>query len=158
MNKSVLFAVFAVVLVMLFSFAVSAQGSRKSVSSAEVTGTFKMSFTGKYKKLSNDLDILPLGNGKLKIAFDLVYPYTVGGEISVNMGALSGEATIKGDTAVFKSDEFGPCSITIKFVRPGTIKVTQEGSDSDCGFGHNVFASGTYKKVSSRRPKFIDVN
>jgi hypothetical protein len=158
MNKSALFTALVVLIVLLFLSNASAQRSRKSVSEAEVTGTFKMNFTGKYKKLSNDLDILALGNNKLRIAFELIYPYTVGREISVNMGSSNGEATIKGDTAVFKSNEFGPCTITIKFVRPGTVKVTQTGSDSDCGFGHNVFAGGTYKKVSSKRPKFIDVN
>jgi hypothetical protein len=44
--------------------------------------------------------------------------------------------------------------IEIKFHRPGFIKITQNGTDADCGFGHNVFASGNYKKVSSLKPKF----
>ena len=148
--------VFALVSMMLFSTFGYAQKSRASVSGTEVTGTFKMSFIGKkYKDFSNQLDILALGGGKLKIAFDLVYPYTMqNGEVSVNMGALSGEASIKGDTAIYASDEFGPCKITIKFVRPGEVKVSQEGSDGTCGFGHNVTSQGTYRKVSSKKPKF----
>ncbi len=152
--------VFALVCMMLFSPDAYAQKSRASVSGAEVTGTFKMSFIGKkYKDFSNQLDILALGGGKLKIAFDLLYPYTMqNGEVSVNMGALSGEASIKGDTAIYSSDEFGPCKITIKFVNPGEVKVTQSGSDSDCGFGHNVTSQGTYKKVSSKKPTFEEVN
>lgn len=148
--------VFALVSMMLFSGLGYAQKSRASVSGTEVTGTFKMSFIGKkYKDFSNQLDILALGGGKLKIAFDLVYPYTMqNGEVSVNMGGLSGEASIKGDTAIYASDEFGPCKITIKFVRPGEVKVSQEGSDGTCGFGHNVTSQGTYRKVSSKKPKF----
>ena len=148
--------VFALVSMMLFSTFGYAQKSRASVSGTEVTGTFKMSFIGKkYRDFSNQLDILALGGGKLKIAFDLVYPYTMqNGEVSVNMGALSGEASIKGDTAIYASDEFGPCKITIKFVRPGEVKVSQEGSDGTCGFGHNVTSQGTYRKVSSKKPKF----
>ena len=148
--------VFALVSMMLFSTFGYAQKSRASVSGTEVTGTFKMSFIGKkYKDFSNQLDILALGGGKLKIAFDLVYPYTMqNGEVSVNMGGLSGEASIKGDTAIYASDEFGPCKITIKFVRPGEVKVSQEGSDGTCGFGHNVTSQGTYRKVSSKKPKF----
>ena len=85
---------------------------------------------------------------------DLLYPYVVDRELSANIGELDGEATIEGDTAVYSSTEFGDCTITIKFVRPGTIKVTQSGADFDCGFGHNVTADGTYKKMSSKKPKF----
>jgi len=143
---------------MLFSAAAYAQKSRPSVSGAEVTGTFKMSFVGKrFKDMSNRLDILALGGGKLKIAFDLLYPYTLNNEngpLSANLGSISGEASIKGDIAIFESDEFGPCKITIKFVRPGEVRVTQNGTDADCGFGHNVTSQGTYRKVSGKKPKF----
>ena len=134
-----------------------AQGSRASVSGAEVTGTFRMNFKGKFSQQSNDIKIMALGRGKLRVAFDLVYPYTLpDGEISVNMGFIDAVAAITGDTAVLSTDEFGPCKITIKFVRPGNIKVTQDGTDSDCGFGHNVMAGGNYRKVSSKKPKFDD--
>lgn len=149
-------ALFALVSMMLFSASAYAQNSRASVSGAEVTGTFKMSFIGKkYKDFSNQLEIQALGGGKLKFAFDLVYPYTLkNGEVSVNMGGLSGEIDIKGDTAIYQSSEYGDCKITIKFVRPGEVKVTQDGSDGTCGFGHNVTSQGTYKKVNSKKPKF----
>lgn len=156
MRKQALSAVFAVVVLMFASSIAVAQKSRPSVSGTEVTGTFQMNFIGKkYKGLTNDLMIQALGGGKLRVAFDLIYPYTLqNGEISVNMGQIDGEATITGDTAVYQSSEFGPCKITIKFVRFGEVKVTQNGSDADCGFGHNVFAAGTYKKVSGKKPKF----
>lgn len=149
-------ALFALVSMMLFSASAYAQNSRASVSGTEVTGTFKMSFIGKkYKDFSNQLEIQALGGGKLKFAFDLVYPYTLkNGEVSVNMGGLSGEIDIKGDTAIYQSSEYGDCKITIKFVRPGEVKVTQDGSDGTCGFGHNVTSQGSYKKVSSKKPKF----
>jgi hypothetical protein len=75
------------------------------------------------------------------------------GEISSNVGEADGTATIEGDTAVYSNDEY-ECKITIKFVKPGVIKVTQADSDLGCGFGHNVTASGTYKKSSSAKPKF----
>lgn len=156
MRKLIFPMFFSVVFLMSFTAAADAQPARKSVSAAEVTGTFKMSFVGKkFKDLSNQLDILALGGGKLKIAFDLLYPYTLqGGEMSANLGGLSGEASIKGDTAIFESTEFGPCKITIKFVRPGKVMVTQDGTDANCGFGHNVTSQGTYRKVSSKKPKF----
>ena len=141
--------IFAVISVSL----VYAQPSRKSVSGAEVTGTFRRAFTGKFKGSSSDIKILALGKGKLKVAFDLIYPFIDGqGLPEANTGQADGEATIDGDTAHFTSTEFGECNITVKFVRPGSIKVTQEGDG--CGFGLNVSADGTYRKTSSAKPKF----
>jgi hypothetical protein len=131
------------------------QTSRKSVSAAEVTGTFRREFNGKFRGSSSEIRIVSIGRGKLKVAFDLIYPYEIGdGELTANTGTADGEATIKGDAAVYSSNEFGPCRIIIKFIRPGQIKVTQEGTDVDCGFGHNVMADGVYRKVSSAKPKF----
>lgn len=130
------------------------QTSRTSVSGAEVTGTFSHGFTGKFKGSASEIKILALGKGKLKVAFDLTYPFVDGvGELEANTGQASGEAEISGDTAVLKTTEVGPCTISIKFVRSGSIRVTQDGSDADCGFGHNVSAKGIYKKVSSVKPR-----
>ncbi|MCY7375634.1 MAG: hypothetical protein LH472_06640 [Pyrinomonadaceae bacterium] len=141
-----------------FIFTISVVGAtaqnRKSVGAAEVNGTFRDYFDGKYKGSYNEIKILSVGKGKLRVAFELTYPYIDGtGEMSANMGSADGTATIEGDTAVYAADEFGQCRITIKFVRRGEIKVTQAGADSECGFGHNVSASGIYKK-SSGKPKF----
>ena len=156
MRKSSSSVFFAIVFLMSLSLLADAQTGRKRVTSAEVTGTFKMNFLGKkFKDLSNRLDIMTIGDGKLRIAFDLLYPYTLhGGERSANLGNLSGEASIEGDTAIFESTEFGPCRVTIKFVRPGEVKVTQNGTDAECGFGHNVTTNGIYRKVNGRKPKF----
>lgn len=144
-----------ILILLTICFAENAFGQRKSVSVAEVTGTFRMNFTGKFKDFSNEIKIASIGNGKIKVSFELVYPhFDGGGNPSPNMGTGEGTAKISGDTAVYENNEYGPCKITIKFVKAGTIKVTQDGSDSDCGFGHNVMAGGTYKKISSKKPKF----
>ncbi|MEQ1604015.1 MAG: hypothetical protein ABL999_04030 [Pyrinomonadaceae bacterium] len=154
MRKRISAVIFAFSCLMLFSGAAAAQ-SRASVPAAEVNGTFRMNFTGKYKGSSNEIKILALGGGKVRVAMELVYPYKMqNGELMANMGELDGEASISGDTAVYSATEFGKCTITIKFVTPGTIKVAQDGTDADCGFGHNVMATGTYKKVSSKKPTF----
>ena len=145
---------FAVLAMMSFSLAADAQ-SRDSVSATEVNGTFRMNFKGKFSDQSNEIKILALGGGKIRVAMDLLYPYTLSdGERTAHLGNLEGEASISADTAVYKSAEFGPCLITIKFVKPGTINVIQNSVDGDCGFGHNVTASGTYRKVSGKKPKF----
>ncbi len=146
--------------ILAFSLLFAAAGktfaqTRKSVSAAEMNGTFRSFFGGKAKGSYDEVKILALGKGRLRISFELVYPYIDGtGGQSANMGEADGTATIEGDTAVYSSDEFGQCRITVKFVKPGEIKITQSGSDSECGFGHNVTADGTYKKTSSAKPKF----
>ncbi len=158
MSKSIFFVFFAVAILGSAVIHSEAQIARKSVPASEVNGTFRHSFSGKFKGSSNDIKILALGHGKLKVAFDLIYPFVVAGELSANFGSAEGIATISGDTAVYRSSKFGPCAITIKFIKPGTIKVTQEGTDFDCGFGHNVTADGTYRKTSSEKPKFDTTN
>lgn len=132
-----------------------AQSSRKSVGAAEANGTFRDYFGGRFKGSYNEIKILALGKGKLKVHFGLIYPYIDGaGAKMANAGETSGEAVIKGDTAVLTNSEFADCRITIKFVKAGTIKVAQNGSDSQCGFGVNVSATGTYRKTSGAKPKF----
>jgi type II secretory pathway pseudopilin PulG len=144
----------AVILAGLLAASSYAQTGRASVPASEVNGTFRSYFKGKYKGSFNEIKILALGGGKLKIALDLTYPFTDGtGELSANLGQLTGIAAITGDTAVYASEEFGSCRITIKFVRLGTIRVSQDGG-SECGFGHNVTADGTYTRFSKAKPKF----
>lgn len=149
-----LLSIFAAIIITGFCLVnVCAQAPRASVSASEANGTFRSYFKGKYKGSSSQIKILALGGGKLKIEMDLIYPFTDGtGELSANMGTLTGIAEISGDTAVYSSEEFGVCRITIKFAKPGTIEVSQEGVSS-CGFGHRVTADGTYKKTGGKKPR-----
>ena len=156
MLKTTIAATVSVLLLFIFCTNTNAQRSRKSVSAAEATGTFRMEFTGKFKGSYNEIKMLPLGKGKLKISFDLVYPYFIDDEeMSANLGQAEGIAAIAGDEAVYANDEYGECRITIKFIKPGTIKVTDQNG-SACGFGHNVNATGTYFRTSKTKPKFED--
>lgn len=130
---------------------------RKAVSGAEVTGTFRSYFKGKYKGNYNEILIQALGGNKLKIEMGLTYPFQLDGEMSANLGEATGEAVINGDTAVFVPDysaeNNNACKITLTFSKPGTLIVATE-NNGDCGFGHNVSADGTYRKTSSTKPKF----
>jgi len=158
MRKAITAVFFAAAVLMCGVVFADAQTSRKSVSAAEVNGTFRMPFRGKFRKFSNDIKILALGGGKVRFSMDLVYPYSLkNGEPMVNMGGLDDEASITGDTANYESQD-GRCKFTFKFVKPGTLKVTQTGTDGDCGFGHNVMGGGTYTKVSSKKPTFEETN
>ena len=153
MSKAWLLVVCVLMFTAIGTTSAEAQAPRKSVSGAEVTGTFRYSFTGKFRGNYSDIKIQALGKGKLRVGFELTYPYMAGKEPMANVGTGGGEAVISGDTAVYESSEFGSCTITMKFVRPGIIDVSQEGQ---CGFGFNVNADGRYKKISGQKPKFED--
>jgi len=116
----------------------------KIVTAAQVNGTWQ-SRTGTFK-------ILALGKQRLKVEFSGAYFYRLqDGSEMANMGEGSGIAIIEGNEATFKPGEAEEeCQITMKFIS-GRLQVRQEGI---CGFGHNVTAAGTYRKISSRRPKF----
>ena len=105
---------------------------------------------GIYRYYQSEFRILALGHNKLKVQFDGIY-MTV--SKSPNMGYAMGEAIIDGNVATFKPPDTERCEITLVFL-PHKLKVMQDGSDADCGFGHNVYATGTYKKIRSGKPKF----
>lgn len=115
----------------------------KDVSAAQVNGTWRCR--------KNTFKIWALGNGKLQVDFDGVYEYKSPYGLTANLGQGAGIASIEGDTAVFQpkgAEEYG--KITLKFAG-GKLVAEQEGT---CGFGHRVYASGTYVKISGRKPKF----
>jgi len=105
---------------------------------------------GVYRFYKSEFRILALGHNKLKVQFDGVYTTRAK---SINMGYAMGEALIDGNVATFKPPDTERCEITLVFL-PGKLKVVQEGSDADCGFGHNVNATGTYTKIRGGKPKF----
>jgi hypothetical protein len=68
------------------------------------------------------------------------------------MGVGQSIAVIQGNQATFKPDYAEEeCLITMTFTR-GVLEVEQ---NSACGFGLNVTLAGTYRRVSSRGPKFV---
>ena len=114
------------------------------VTAAQVNGTWS------YRQ--NEFKILALGQQKLQIEFSGAWEHKTGnGELTANTGEGSAIAKIEGDTAIFKPEGAeDECKITLKFTG-GKLVVTQEGM---CGFGFNVRADGTYKRTSSKKPKF----
>jgi hypothetical protein len=105
---------------------------------------------GVYRYYQSECRVLALGHNKLKVQFDGIY-MTVAK--SPNMGYAMGEATIEGNVATFIPPDTERCKITMTFM-PGKLVVKQNGSDADCGFGHNVNATGTYRKIRAGKPKF----
>jgi hypothetical protein len=124
----------------VFALSVPAQKT-KVVTAAEVNGV--------YRYYKSEFRILALGHNKLKVEFSGIYMTRAG---NPNMGDASGEATIDGNVGTFVPADTQGCKITMTFL-PGRLKVTQDGSDADCGFGHNVNATGTYRKIRSGKPR-----
>ena len=105
---------------------------------------------GVYRYYDNEFRILAFGHNKLKVQFDGLY-HTMAK--SVNIGYAGGETMIEGNVATFVPEDTQGCKITITFL-PGKIVVKQDGDDATCGFGHNVYSTGTYRKVRGGKPKF----
>ena len=105
---------------------------------------------GVYRFYKSEFSVLALGHNKLKVQFDGVYVTLMK---SVNTGDAIGEATIEGNVATFIPPDTERCKITLTFL-PGKLVAKQNGADVDCGFGHNVYATGTYRKIRSGKPKF----
>jgi len=135
-------AILLVFCVLAFCISANAQTS-KVVTAAQANGLYR------YDR--NEFRILALGHNKLEVQFNGEYMTRAG---YPNIGEARGEATIEGNVATFVPGDTSECKITMKFLR-NRLEVTQEGSDAACGFGHNVMATGTYRKVRGGKPKFI---
>jgi hypothetical protein len=117
----------------------------RAVTAAQINGLYR------YRR--NDFRILALGHNKLKVQFNGEW-MTRGGY--PNLGEAMGEATIEGNVATFIPGDTTKCKITMTFLT-NRMEVSQEGYDADCGFGHNVMARGTYRRIKGGRPRFIPV-
>ncbi len=124
----------------------SPQQTAKAVTADQVNGV--------YRDRGSEIRILALGHQKLKVQFNLEW-MTRGGY--PNLGEAMGEATIEGNVATFIPGDTTGCKITMTFLT-NRMEVTQEGTDADCGFGHNVVARGTYRRIKGGRPRFIPVH
>jgi len=117
--------------------------------------------TGQYVTKDGDLlAVKRLPSGKVKYQLQAFYPSAnpslkdnPGGP---NLGTAEGEASVKGNTMVIVPPDTTKCRITVVF-RGQTADVKQSGCDSDCGFGLNVDATGSYKKKSSK-PDFVQLD
>jgi hypothetical protein len=126
-----------------FSIAVRTVTAQHDVTAAQVNGTWR---SGK-----NEFKVWALGQQRLQIQFFGTWEHDSAAGRTANTGEGTAVVRIEGDTASFKPDGAeDECKITLKF-SGGKLVVTQEGT---CGFGFNVRADGTYKRVSSKKPKF----
>jgi len=87
------------------------------------------------------------------------YPQEIGIELGCDRGAPSMNSgyaldiiILEEDTAVYSPwFNLGECYIVLKFIN-NQVKVVQIGSGLDCGFGHAVYADGTYDLIDPTPP------
>jgi hypothetical protein len=127
-------------LVLLASMIATVIAGDRSVTAAEANGT--------YRDEKSEIKILSVGRGKLKVQMNIVKPR--------DDGSATGEATIENDVATFVPPDTDGCTITMTFLPGGSLKVESNARPVDCGFGRMAPPDGTYKKVSSAKPKFED--
>jgi hypothetical protein len=78
-----------------------------------------------------------------------------GGPPAENSGVAQGHLVIHGGTAAFDTVEFGgKCRIDFAFTSKRVVVKQSVGDWAACGFGHNIFADGTFVRTSRKVPQF----
>jgi len=136
-------ATFLMVVVSCAGLGVSAYNSKRD----QYCGLFKEDAPGGGK---DNFSISRLKNGLYKCVFHGVYAAYVG----ENTGDAECTGKIESDLGVFKQDDWKAGALYVLF-RGGRALLVQQGDESDCGFGHNVNATGIYDRVTreDKKPK-----
>jgi hypothetical protein len=138
---------FCPTLMLLVSFVAGGQtpSAKKAKPTASVTGHYRM----RREELRNRLDVEQLPGGRIK--FDLLalwvshyYPE------NIHNGQIQGFARLENGVAIYEADS---CKLRIEFL-PTKVRIMQSDEVGDCDFGANVTATGSYRKIDSRKPKF----
>jgi hypothetical protein len=124
-----------------------ARAAEPSLDAERTTGSYQLLDPG----TNGEMQLLWLGKGKLRVSFDLYY--RGGGVSSGATGVGVGEATLRGNTASYRSTDFPQCKLSLTF-EPGNVVTVSGGGEFECGFGHHVIADGSYRKLSGRKPSF----
>lgn len=78
------------------------------------------------------------------------------GAPSYNMGSLDGTVALKNGKGTFRSREDGDvCEIAFEFRENKAILRQTAGTDADCGFGFDVHADGTFRRISRKKPALV---
>jgi hypothetical protein len=111
-----------------------------------ITGTY-WSYAG--YGLWSSLIVTKAKNNKFNIAFNGLYPNSLALYGGVNIGEFSTTLPIINNNARYVMDpkDEGNCTFDFIFNRGKLIVNKIAGNSSDCGFGWNVTAEGTYHKV-----------
>lgn len=133
---------------MLFMLLV-AGGQTPTAMKAKPTGSVTGHYRMRREEFRNRLDVQQLPGGKIK--FDLLALWVSHyNPENVHNGQVQGIARLENGVAIYQADS---CKLRIEFL-PTKARIMQSDEVGDCGFGANVTATGSYRKIDSRKPKF----
>ena len=147
-------------LLFVFLFARILAISQSSISNTLIDPTGTYSYNGKTIKKNGEtygkfgtIKVKLLKNSKIAISL-----YVCKGAISYNSGSFVDTLEFKNNIAVFTTPEYdSTCKIVFTFKQKSlTILQTQANLNNGCGFGHGVFADGTYNRISKKVPIISD--
>ena len=97
----------------------------------------------------NSLEVLQLPSGKIQFHL-LALWVSPNNRENVHNGELEGIVELQGNKATYETEG---CKVTIRFFTT-TATIIQDRKIGDCDFGVNVTATGTYRKLNNRKPRF----
>jgi len=124
---------------------VASEETPSGYEAAPVESNFNEKMDGEwFRDDGSSIVVAHRGGNKIHVSGEILRVRT---RDNVNMGDFSGMSTLeeatKGVVAV-NAD----CAINFEFENDFTVlKISQEGSDADCGFGFGVYADGDYTKT-----------
>jgi len=71
---------------------------------------------------------------------------------SYNLGELQDTVVFAGDSAILRTPFDSVCAITVRCSGERLVVTQRPDEDMACGFGHAVFADGTYRRVVEGHP------
>jgi hypothetical protein len=119
-----------------YTLEVGVEGKPHPVEPQGLTGTY-----GLVEDPDSTIEVLQLPDGRLRFHLLALWKGANWKEYGPNIGEASGTVKLEKNRAVYQEEE---CRLAMTFA-DGTVKIDETG---DCGFGHNVRADGTYRRMS----------
>lgn len=113
--------------------------SREAAAAAPPTKLSSPIVNGIYAVASNRMRLQMLSSSQLRVELE-----TQSAGPTPDTGFLAGEASIKGNLAVYDNSQFGRCVLTFTFTAPGRVSVAMDGDTGSCGLGHRAAPDGQY--------------
>ena len=116
---------------------------------AKKTTSFTGHYTMRREEFRNRLNVQQLADGRIK--FDLLALWVSHyNPENVHNGTAQGIISQEQGVAVYEVDG---CKLRMEFSST-KIRITQSEEVGDCGFGANVTATGSFRKVDRKKPRF----
>ncbi|HJS53478.1 MAG TPA: hypothetical protein VJ765_03010 [Chitinophagaceae bacterium] len=133
--------------------------TKKATNFINPTGSYKLNSKTTVKNgdtygYFGDIDTKMLDSSRIGMSF-----FVCKGAPSYNLGTFIDTLKYENNLAIHRTPEDDTsCRITFTFTKKGiTVIQYQADLNSGCAFGHGVFASGFYKKTSSKIPIISDI-